>query len=44
VFGGMITATLLAVFIVPVLYVIIESYVERRQPSPGGETAAEAAQ
>ncbi len=32
VFGGMLTATLLAVFIVPVLYVLIESYVERRRP------------
>jgi hydrophobe/amphiphile efflux-1 (HAE1) family protein len=43
VFGGMITATLLAVFIVPVLYVIIESFVERREPSPGPERAVEAA-
>src|SRR3954447_9626009 len=33
VFGGMVTATLLAIFIVPVLYVIIESFVERRRPS-----------
>ncbi len=31
VFGGMLAATLLAVFIVPVLYVVIESIVERRQ-------------
>lgn len=31
VFGGMLTATLLAIFIVPVLYVVIESVVERRQ-------------
>ena len=30
VFGGMITATLLAIFIVPVLYVLIEGFVERR--------------
>jgi hydrophobe/amphiphile efflux-1 (HAE1) family protein len=30
VFGGMLTATLLAIFIVPVLYVLIESVVERR--------------
>jgi hydrophobe/amphiphile efflux-1 (HAE1) family protein len=44
VFGGMITATLLAVFIVPVLYVIIESYVERRAPAPGHAPAPEAAQ
>jgi multidrug efflux pump subunit AcrB len=32
VFGGMITATLLAIFIVPVLYVLIEEVVERRRP------------
>jgi multidrug efflux pump len=31
VFGGMVTATLLAIFIVPVLYVLIESVVERRR-------------
>ena len=30
VFSGMLSATLLAIFIVPVLYVIIESFVERR--------------
>jgi len=35
VFSGMITATLLAIFIVPVLYVLIEGYVERRrEPVP----------
>jgi multidrug efflux pump subunit AcrB len=33
VFSGMLSATLLAVFIVPVLYVIIESLVERRRAS-----------
>jgi len=43
VFGGMITATMLAVFIVPVLYVIIESWVERRAPEPGGEPTPEVA-
>ena len=32
VFGGMIAATLLAIFIVPVLYVLIEEVVERRRP------------
>ncbi len=32
VFGGMNAATLLAIFIVPVLYVVIESFVERRRP------------
>jgi hydrophobe/amphiphile efflux-1 (HAE1) family protein len=31
VFSGMITATLLAIFIVPALYVLIEGYVERRR-------------
>jgi len=44
VFGGMLTATLLAVFIVPVLYVLIEEFVERRQPARGGELSPEAAQ
>jgi len=44
VFGGMITATLLAVFIVPVLYVIIESFVERRRPSGAAGPVAEPAQ
>jgi multidrug efflux pump subunit AcrB len=44
VFGGMLTATLLAVFIVPVLYVLIEEFVERREPAPSPDTAAEAAQ
>jgi multidrug efflux pump subunit AcrB len=34
VFGGMLTATMLAVFIVPVLYVLIESFVERRSKAP----------
>ena len=37
VFGGMLTATLLAVFIVPVLYVVIEEIVERRRAR--GESA-----
>ena len=37
VFSGMITATLLAIFVVPVLYVLIESFVERRRvPSSAG--------
>jgi len=43
VFGGMLTATLLAVFIVPVLYVLIEEFVERRQPERGSELSPEAA-
>ncbi|HMC58550.1 MAG TPA: efflux RND transporter permease subunit, partial [Candidatus Solibacter sp.] len=44
VFSGMLTATLLAVFIVPVLYVIIESFVERRRPSAASAPVPEAAQ
>jgi multidrug efflux pump len=44
VFSGMLSATLLAIFIVPVLYVLIESFVERRRPSVAGEQVAEAAQ
>jgi len=44
VFSGMLTATLLAIFVVPVLYVIIESYVERRRPSEGSAAVAEGAQ
>jgi multidrug efflux pump len=43
VFGGMITATLLAVFIVPVLYVLIQEWVERRKPATGREPATEPA-
>jgi len=31
VFGGMLAATILAVFIVPVLFVVIEQLVERRR-------------
>jgi len=34
----------LAVFIVPVLYVLIEEFVERRQPAAGPELSPEAAQ
>ena len=44
VFSGMLSATLLAVFIVPVLYVVIQGLAERRRPLPGGSPAAEAAQ
>jgi hypothetical protein len=39
----MLTATLLAVFIVPVLYVVVALLVERRRPAPGGSPAAEVA-
>jgi hydrophobe/amphiphile efflux-1 (HAE1) family protein len=44
VFGGMLTATLLAIFIVPVLYVLIESLVERRRPVSSSDAVAEVAQ
>jgi hydrophobe/amphiphile efflux-1 (HAE1) family protein len=43
VFGGMITATMLAVFIVPVLYLLIEGYVERRRATRASEPVPEAA-
>jgi hydrophobe/amphiphile efflux-1 (HAE1) family protein len=44
VFGGMNAATLLAVFIVPVLYFVVQSAVERRRkPAPGTEPAPEQA-
>jgi multidrug efflux pump len=42
VFGGMLAATLLAVFIVPVLFVVIEGIVERRRGAlPSGEPIPE---
>jgi multidrug efflux pump subunit AcrB len=44
VFSGMLSATLLAIFIVPVLYVIIESFVERRHASGSAAAVAEGAQ
>jgi hydrophobe/amphiphile efflux-1 (HAE1) family protein len=44
VFSGMLSATLLAIFIVPVLYLIIESWVERRRPAEAGSQVPEAAQ
>lgn len=44
VFGGMITATLLTVFIVPVLYVIIQEWTERRRPATSPQPAPEPAQ
>jgi hydrophobe/amphiphile efflux-1 (HAE1) family protein len=37
VFGGMLAATLLAIFIVPVLYVVIQRFSERRRPALGQE-------
>jgi len=44
VFGGMLTATLLAIFIVPVLYLLIEGFVERRQRAVEAEPVAQAVQ
>ncbi len=39
VFGGMLAATLLAIFFVPVQYYVIETFVERRKkPAPSRET------
>ncbi len=37
VFGGMLAATLLAIFIVPVLYVVIQTFSERRRPVVAGD-------
>ncbi len=45
VFGGMLAATLLAVFIVPVLFVVIEGIVEKRRGRlPSGEPIPEGAE
>jgi multidrug efflux pump subunit AcrB len=45
VFGGMNAATLLAIFIVPVLYVVIQRVVERkRRLAPGGAPVTEQAE
>jgi multidrug efflux pump subunit AcrB len=42
VFGGMNAATLLAIFIVPVLYVVIQRVAEgKRGPAPGWEHVPE---
>ena len=43
VFGGMITATFLTIFIVPVLYVLIQEFVERRRPLTQTEPVTEPA-
>ena len=43
VFSGMITATMLTIFIVPVLYVIIQEFAERRSPETGREPLPEPA-
>ena len=43
-FGGMLASTLLAVFIVPVLFVVIETIATRKKkPVPGGSPAIEVA-
>jgi multidrug efflux pump subunit AcrB len=39
VFGGMLAATFLAIFVVPVLYVVIQTLSERRRPAFGQEPA-----
>jgi multidrug efflux pump subunit AcrB len=44
VFSGMIAATFLTIFIVPVLYVVIQEFVERRRPAIRTEPAVEPAQ
>ncbi len=41
VFGGMNAATLLAIFVVPVLYVVIQGFAERRRPSSAPARAPE---
>ncbi|MEZ5361419.1 MAG: efflux RND transporter permease subunit [Bryobacterales bacterium] len=41
VFGGMLAATLLAIFIVPVLYSVIQGIAERRSPAIGSVPASE---
>jgi multidrug efflux pump subunit AcrB len=43
VFSGMLTATMLAIFIVPVLYVMIETLVERRRPAAASAPIPEGA-
>jgi multidrug efflux pump subunit AcrB len=41
VFGGMLASTLLAIFIVPVLFVVIESIARRNKKTPREEPVAE---
>ncbi len=36
VFGGMLAATLLAVFLVPVLYYVVQSFADRKKPARAG--------
>lgn len=44
VFGGMVAATLLSIFVVPVLYLVIETLAERRRPRPIAGPVPEVAQ
>jgi multidrug efflux pump subunit AcrB len=44
VFGGMLSATLLAIFIVPVLFVVVQRVVEGRSRADGAAVPAEVAQ
>jgi multidrug efflux pump subunit AcrB len=44
VFSGMISATFLTIFIVPVLYVVIQEWVERRRPAISTQPVTEPAQ
>jgi multidrug efflux pump subunit AcrB len=41
VFGGMLASTLLAVFIVPVLFVVIETFAKRKKTAPGAAPVPE---
>jgi multidrug efflux pump subunit AcrB len=43
VFGGMLASTLLAVFIVPVLFVVIETFAKRKKTAPGAAPVPEVA-
>jgi hydrophobe/amphiphile efflux-1 (HAE1) family protein len=43
VFGGMLASTMIAIFIVPVLFVVVETIARRKQPAPTGAPAAEVA-
>jgi HAE1 family hydrophobic/amphiphilic exporter-1 len=44
VLGGMLAATLLAVLVVPVLFVVIESVIERRRRTPTAPEVLETVQ
>jgi multidrug efflux pump subunit AcrB len=43
VFGGMLASTLLSIFVVPVLFVVIESFARRRRTVQAPDTAPEVA-